>query len=130
MQKTFLITKYIRKILSMNEDLMKMIPIERIFPVDAKQGTKFPFVVVARTGLIESSSKDGIYQDNIEVTVIVVDDNYVNSIEIANEIRKWLEGHIYKDEDINIRKIRLVSTSEAFYNNAYIQEMGFSILVN
>ena len=130
MKNTLLITKYIRLILEQDITLMGMIPIKQFFPIDAKQGTKYPFAVIVRTGMQDNSSKDGIYEDIVNVSIIVVDDNYINSIEIANEIRNWLEGHSYKDETINIRRIRLSTTSEAYYNDAFIQELSFNIYVN
>lgn len=130
MKNTLLITKYIRSILEQDITLMGMIPIKQFFPIDAKQGTKYPFAVIVRTGMQDNSSKDGIYEDIVNVSIIVVDDNYINSIEIANEIRNWLEGHSYKDETINIRRIRLSTTSEAYYNDAFIQELSFNIYVN
>ena len=111
-------------------ELMKKIPINKFFPIDAKQGTKFPFCVIVRTSMQDNSSKDGIYEDVVTVSLIVVDDNYIDSIEIANEIRNWLEGHTYKDETIYIRRMRLSSTSETYYNDAFIQELSFNIYVN
>lgn len=130
MKNSLLITKYIRTILEQDTELMKKIPINKFFPIDAKQGTKFPFCVIARTGMQDRSTKDGIYEDIVTVSLIVVDDNYIDSIEIANEIRNWLEGHTYKDDTINIRKMSLSSTSETYYNDAFIQELSFNIYVN
>ena len=106
MTNSLLITKYIRTILNQNAELMKKIPIKRFFPIDAKQGTKFPFAVISRTGMIDTQSKDGIYEDTVTVSIIVVDDNYYGSLDIANEIRNWLEGHSYKDETINITRMK------------------------
>lgn len=129
MTNSLLITKYIRTILSQDEDLMKKISIKHFFPVDAKIGTKFPFAVIIRTGMIDNQSKDGIYEDVITVSIIVVDDNYYGSIDIANEIRNWLEGHRYKDETINITRMKLNSTSEGYYNDAFIQELSFNVYI-
>lgn len=129
MTNSLLITKYIRTILSQDADLMKKISIKQIYPVDAKIGTKFPFAVIIRTGMMDNQSKDGIYEDVITVSIIVVDDNYYGSIDIANEIRNWLEGHRYKDETINITRMKLNSASEGYYNDAFIQELNFSINV-
>ena len=130
MTNSLLITKYIRTILSQDSNLMKKIPINQFYPVDAKTGTKFPFAVIIRTGVMDNQSKDGIYEDIVTVSIIVVDDNYYGSIDIANEIRNWLEGHCYKDETINITQMKLSSTSEGYYNDAFIQELVFTININ
>ena len=130
MTNSLLITKYIRTILSQNAELMKKIPIKRFFPIEVKQGAKFPFAVISRTGMIDTQSKDGIYEDTVTVSIIIVDDNYYGSLEIANEIRNWLEGHSYKDETINITRMKLNSASEGYYNDAFIQELIFTININ
>ncbi len=129
MKNSLLITKYIRTILAEDIKLMKMIPIKQFFPIDAKLSTKYPFSVIVRTGMMDNSSKDGIYEDVVNVSVIVVDDNYNGSIEIANEIRNWLEGHKYKNEEINITRIKLSSATETYYNDAFIQELGFNVYI-
>lgn len=130
MTNSLLITKYIRTILSQDSDLMKKIPIKQFYPVDAKLSTTFPFAVIIRTGMMDNQSKDGIYEDIVTVSIIVADDNYYGSIDIANEIRNWLEGHCYKDETINITQMKLSSTSEGYYNDAFIQELIFTININ
>lgn len=130
MINSLLITKYIRTILSQDNNLMKKIPIKQFYPVDAKLSTTFPFAVIIRTGMIDNQSKDGIYEDIVTVSIIVVDDNYYGSIDIANEIRNWLEGHCYKDETINITQMKLSSTSEGYYNDAFVQELIFTININ
>jgi len=130
MKNSLLITKYIRKILEMDSDLMKKIPIKQFFPVDAKLSTKFPFAVIIRASMNDNLSKDGLYEDVVTILIYVVDDNYINSIEIANEIRNWLEGHIYKDDYININRIRLNSSSEGLENNAFVQELSFNVYIN
>lgn len=130
MTNSLLITKYIRTILSYDSNLMKKIPIKQFYPVDAKLSTTFPFAVIIRTGMMDNQSKDGIYEDIVTVSIIVVDDNYYGSIDIANEIRNWLEGHCYKDETINITQIKLSSTSEGYYNDAFVQELIFTIKIN
>ena len=112
MTNSLLITKYIRTILSKDSNLMKKIPINQFYPV------------------MDNQSKDGIYEDIVTVSIIVVDDNYYGSIDIANEIRNWLEGHCYKDETINITQMKLSSTSEGYYNDAFIQELIFTININ
>ena len=130
MTNSLLITKYIRTILSQDSNLMKKIPIKQFYPVDAKLSTTFPFAVIIRTGMMDNQSKDGIYEDIVTVSIIVVDDNYYGSIDISNEIRNWLEGHCYKDETINITQMKLSSTSEGYYNDAFVQELIFTININ
>ena len=130
MTNSLLITKYIRAILEQDTELMKLIPIDKFYPVDAKLTTEFPFCVIIRSGMSDNLSKDGIYEDIVTVRIYVVDDTYINSITIANEIRKWLEGHRYKNEEINITRIRLSSSAEGLERDAFVQEMDFNVYIN
>ena len=127
MVHSLLITKYIRSILAQDEALMAKIPIDRFFPIDAKQGTTFPFCVIQRNSISTNRTKDGYGEDNVGVTLTIVDDNYIDSIEIADEIKCWLEGHRYKDDNITIQQIQLNGSSETMYNNAFIQQLNFTI---
>jgi hypothetical protein len=122
-----MITKYIRHILSLNTDLMARIPISRFFPIDAKMGTSFPFCVIQRTGIQASGTKDGMCEDNVYVSLKIVDDDYTNSVEIADEIRNWLEGHRFSDDTINIKRITLNGCNETIDNNGFIQQLNFIV---
>ena len=126
MTNSILITKYILKILESNKDLKKLIPIKNIYPIDAKLGTKFPFAVIQRTSLMPASCKDGTYQDTVNFTIVVVDDNYIGCVTIANEIRKTLEGYGWRDDYMFVHDIRLTSASETIYNDTNIQQLEFT----
>ena len=74
MTNSILITKYIRTILTENQDIVDYFG-EKIFAVDAKQGTSYPFAVIIRNGIIENTmTKDGNCDDEVSVQIIVVDD--------------------------------------------------------
>lgn len=127
MTNSLLITKYILKILSEDRDLTTYIPFSHIYPLEAKQGTKFPFAAIERTGISSNQCKDGRYEDYVNIRINIADNNYENVIHIANEIRNWLEGHRYKDDQINIRQIKLSNAVEDWYNDAFIQSLDFEI---
>lgn len=127
MKNSILITKYILEILKDNERLREFINPDNIYPIDAKEGTKFPFAVINRTGIVANYSKDGGYSDQVDVSISVVDQKYINSANIANEVRRALEGKSFSDNDTQLHKIRLTNVYESFYNNAYIQQLNFRI---
>lgn len=130
MTNSLLITKYLREILSKDKELMKMIPIDKIFAIDAKLSTKFPFAAIERTNITSIRCKDGQYEDTVSVTIYIADNTYIGSVNIANEIRHWLEGHRYKDDTITISDVRLSGASEVYVNDAYIHKLDFEIKVN
>lgn len=126
MTNSILITKYILQILKSNKELLRLIPETNIMPIDARLGTKFPFAVIQRNSITVSSCKDGTYQDTVNFTIAVADDNYIGAVTIANEIRKTLEGYGWRDNDMFVHNIVLTNANETIYNDTQIQTLDFS----
>lgn len=130
MDNSLLIGKYIYKLLSEDEGLSGLVTPKKIFPLIANADTTYPFVVYSRTGLSVQYCKDGLVEDSVEMQIIAVSDNYVESLEVANQIRKTLELRRYKDDDIQIRECKLTSVYEEYMEDAFIQRMNFTIKLN
>lgn len=130
MDNSLLIGKYIYKLLSEEEGLSGLVTPKKIFPLIANADTTYPFVVYSRTGLSVQYCKDGLVEDTVEMQIIAVSDNYVESLEVANQIRKTLELRRYKDDDIQIRECKLTSVYEEYMEDAFIQRMNFTIKLN
>ena len=90
MKQSLSITKYVLKLLKANTALMDLVPYARIYPIDAKQGTTFPFIVINRDSVLSAYSKDGCFEDTVTVTATAVTDRYDMSVSIASEIRNSL----------------------------------------
>lgn len=127
MTNSLKLVKYILEILKLDENLSKHISIDKIFPIDARLSTSFPFAVIQRTSLIPSSSKDGIYEDTVNFTIAIADDNYIGSVNIAQAIRNALDIRSYKTDEVCIRQLRLTGASETLYNDTFIQELNFTV---
>lgn len=130
MDNSLLIGKYIYKLLSEDEVLSKSVTPKRIFPLVANADTTYPFIVYCRTGLNVEYCKDGMVEDIVEVQVVAVSDKYVESLDVANQIRSTLELRRYKDADIFIRDCRLSSVQEEFMEDAFVQRLTFTIKMN
>ena len=130
MDNSLMIGKYIYKLLSEDEGLSGLVTPKKIFPLIANADTTYPFVVYSRTGLSVQYCKDGLVEDTVEMQIIAVSDNYVESLEVANQIRKTLELRRYKDDDIQIRECKLTSVYEEYMEDAFIQRMNFTIKLN
>lgn len=96
----------------------------------ANSDTTYPFIVYSRTSLNVLYCKDGIVEDTIEVQVLAVSDNYVESLEVANKIRSILELMRYKDEDVCVTECKLSSVTEEFVEDAFVQRLNFTIKTN
>ena len=98
----------------------------RIFPVVADQGTNYPFITYRRSGSADYDSKDKVFQDQTTVELVIASASYQESIEIAQKCREALEG---KRLD-NIKDIKLVDASEDYVEEAFTQNLLFTIKIN
>ena len=132
MKNSIKTTKYIMKMLKAHEGLIKLVPAASIYPIDAKLSSSIPFIVVERSSIIPGYSKDGNFEDEINVIIHVVATTYESSVDIATEVREALELNEYEDEDgTYISLIELASVNESLLDNAgktvYTQELQFTV---
>ena len=127
---SLLVGKYIYRMLSEDEVLSGKVTSRKIFPLVANADTTYPFIVYSRTGLTVEYCKDGTVEDTVDFLILSVSDNYVESLEVANQIRSILENKRYKDDTIQISSIRLSSVQEEYMEDAYIQRLNFTIKTN
>lgn len=130
MDNSLLVGKYIYRMLSEDEVLSGKVTSRKIFPLVANADTTYPFIVYSRTGLTVEYCKDGTVEDTVDFLILSVSDNYVESLEVANQIRSILENKRYKDDTIQISSIRLSSVQEEYMEDAYIQRLNFTIKTN
>lgn len=130
MDNSLLVGKYIYRMLSEDEVLSGKVTSRKIFPLVANADTTYPFIVYSRTGLTVEYCKDGTVEDTVDFLILSVSDNYVESLEVANQIRSILENKRYKDNTIQISSIRLSSVQEEYMEDAYIQRLNFTIKTN
>ena len=107
---------------------------QRIFPLLQPDTLSFPFIVHSRTGIQVTYTKDiefgpcGWY-NVVNYTVSCVSDDYVQCIELANAVRHTLETYRWKDNDIYIHPIQLLTVSEYTNDDAFVQELQFQMMV-
>lgn len=130
MDNSLLVGKYIYRMLSEDEVLSGKVTSKKIFPLVANADTTYPFIVYSRTGLVVEYCKDGTVENTVDFLILSVSDNYVESLEVANQIRSILENKRYKDDTMKISSIRLSSVQEEYMEDAYIQRLNFTIKTN
>lgn len=125
-RKTLLITKYIRKILVQNVPELQ----NRVYALDARVGTKFPFAAIERGNVTSSSySKDGLVEDTVDFTIYLLSKDYDSGVELANNIRNLIDCSGYNEGDFHISRIELRSCSETYIDNnggAFLQTLNFT----
>lgn len=137
MDNSLLISKYFQSILEENQEVRDIIGNDehKIFPLLQPANLSFPFIVHARTGITVNYTKDIEYghcgwYNIVNYTVSCVSDDYVQCVELANAVRHAIETYRWKDEDIYIHPIQLLTVSEyTTDNDAFVQELQFQCMV-
>lgn len=128
MVNSILIGKKLFSILSKDTELKTAVK-GQIYPLLANKSTTYPFIVYSRDSINPYYCKDGNYQDEVGVTVIVVSNDYEESVEIANKVRNDLELLTFRDNDIYIADSTLRGITESTNEDAYIQRINFNLIV-
>ena len=97
----------------------------KVYPLIADQGTTFPFITYRRSGAGDSSSKDSIYEETTNVEIVIVSNNYEESIDIAQKCRDILETARTK----KIKKISLADAYEDYQEDSFVQTLIFTIKI-
>ena len=137
MDNSLLISRYFQSILEESKEIKDIIGNDehKIFPLLQPANLSFPFIVHARTGITVNYTKDIEYghcgwYNIVNYTVSCVSDDYVQCVELANAVRHALETYRWKDEDIYIHPIQLLTVSEyTTDNDAFVQELQFQCMV-
>lgn len=137
MDNSLLISRYFQSILEESQEIKDIIGNDehKIFPLLQPANLSFPFIVHARTGITVNYTKDIEYghcgwYNIVNYTVSCVSDDYVQCIELANAVRHTVETYRWKDEDIYIHPIQLLTVAEyTTDNDAFVQELQFQCMV-
>lgn len=115
----------IRAILLKDEDIVNQVK-TNIFPLIAPETTTGDFIIYMRNRYSKSAAKMGVYQDECEVAVVGISDNYDSAIGLASKIDNALGGHHTLDNGVKIQ-ITLVDSTETFDDDKYIETLVFNI---
>lgn len=122
---SLLIGAHVYKKLIGSPGLVKLVA-DKIYPLSTKINSSFPFVIYKRSSLSAEYTKDGREGDAVTVEIAVASDNYLNSVTIAEEVRKALENKRGRYDDFDVIDARLVSADEDFIEDTFIQHLVFS----
>lgn len=118
----FNITTIVRGILLADQKVKELIG-DRMYPVFAPQETKGDFIIYFRDKYEIDRTKMGIAQQQCDVFLAVLSDNYDRSTEIADAVFQALEG-VFTNPDITIH---LTDSTEDSIDGKYLQLLKFNI---
>lgn len=115
--KSLSIGEYMLKIISIDEDLMAILPMTKCVALCATTEPKYPYMIYSRSYIQPVYNKDlgenftSLY-NTIQITVDIHHRSHIECVNLANLFRNALEGKGYSDEDIYVERFRLISASE------------------
>ena len=116
------------KILTDNEEIKKVVG-NNIYPVVASINTKNPYIVFKRQITTQNDNKDSRYSI-VSIEINVYSNNYQQSIQIAELCKNTLEDIYNKEvEGFKIKYIVNTSIDEDYNEDYYSQTMYFDAKV-
>lgn len=97
-----------------------------IYPLIAPENTDGDFIIYQRDKYSKNWVKAGIYEDECNVAVTIVSDNYDNSINLVSLVDKVLTGR-HTTDDGYVFKMNILDSTEQFIDNKYTQTIMFGI---
>ena len=93
-----------------------------IYPLIIPENTPLPCIVYERRSN-NDYSKDGLSLFDITVDLMVISEDYIQSIDVSNTVNSVLNG--YKNS--NIRGIKFVGIDELYSDGVFIQKLTYNI---
>lgn len=115
----------IRTILLKDEGIVKHVK-TNIFPLIAPESTEGDFIVYMRNKYSKSAVKMGVYQDECEVAVVAISDNYDSAVALASKIDNALSGLHTLENGVRLQ-MNLADSTEVYEDNKYIETLVFNI---
>lgn len=115
----------IRTILLKDEEIVNQVGSD-IFPLIAPESTEGDFIIYMRNKYNKSAVKMGVYQDECEVAVVGISDNYDSAIALASKIDNALSGQHTLENGVRLQ-ITLSDSTEVFEDDKYIETLVFTI---
>lgn len=97
-----------------------------IYPCVAAENTTGDFIIYQRQKYSKDTVKVGVYEDDCQVAVVGISDDYDRAIALASNIDNALTGLHTNESGVTI-DIRLIDSTEVFDDNKYIETLLFGI---
>lgn len=115
----------IRKIL--NDDPLLRLRGVKVYPLRVPIGVKFPYIVYSCTNSETRTVKVGAFADEAIVEVVCFSSEYTECINIAEEVRRALDGVQIDTEEVHLRSVRLDNTFEEATEDAFARVLQFRV---
>lgn len=123
--RSLAISKHIKQILSQNENITSIVPVNNISTMVVPEGTTYPFIVIQRQSISVQYTKTD-HVNEVFFDVICVSDKADDVIELAVEVRDALESWYWVADNFEIKPIKLQGAYESYDGNSFTETLSFS----
>lgn len=117
----------LRTILASNEAVTAIT--DHIYPIVAEKA-ELPYIVFRRASFEQNPMKSGYPgADTVKMIVDCYSNSYAQSVEMAEAVRVALDAQTLSSDDYTMRSCLLTGSQEAWYDDAYDQELEFTIKI-
>lgn len=112
----------------LTNDAEVMARANKVFPVVTDKAT-LPYVAYRRSHLEHNPAKGTQGADTVQIDVLCFAAKYGEGVQLAEAVRQALDGKQATKETLIMRSCTIAGGEEYYENDAYIQELNFTIKV-
>ena len=116
----------IREILSSDPEVVART--NKIFPV-AVDNADLPYVLYRRVQLEQVPVKDRRGADTVGIEIMCYTAQYTEGVELAEAVRAALDGRQTELDGLRMRSCFLSDSEEAWQDDAYVQQLIFTVKI-
>lgn len=112
----------------LTNDAEVMARANKVFPVVTDKAT-LPYVAYRRSRLEHNPAKGTQGADTVQIDVLCFSAKYGDGVQLAEAVRQALDGKQATKDTLIMRSCTIAGGEEYYENDAYIQELNFTIKV-
>lgn len=112
----------------LTNDAEVMARANKVFPVVTDKAT-LPYVAYRRSRLEHNPAKSTQGADTVQIDVLCFAAKYGDGVQLAEAVRQALDGKQATKDTLIMRSCTIAGGEEYYENDAYIQELNFTIKV-
>lgn len=131
MDNSVRIWEYLLPYLTNNTELKKLMNVDNILPLAMNENTPYPFIIFRRSSISVTYTKPiaGSFDNRVGIALDVYSNNYFQSVQILNLVRNILENLHFRNEEIIVHELQVVSITEQYTQDGFRQTINFDCWV-
>lgn len=110
------------------EDPEVMAQASKVYPV-VEDSADLPYIVYRRSSLEATQTKSGRPADTASIEILCYTEHYTEGVELAEAVRAALDCKQGTSDGIVMRSCYLTDSEEAWQDDAYVQQLVFSVKI-